>query len=56
MITSTYVYLVSNTSSASDMYTNYNICNFQAVLRNNIFNFMRLENCTNDIIQVLICI
>ena len=37
------------------MYKNYNICNFEYVLRNNIFNFIRrLESCTNSIIQFLI--
>ena len=44
----------SNRSSASDMYENYNICNFENVLRNNIDNFIRLESCTHYIIQFLI--
>ena len=48
------IFGLSNRSSASAMYANYNICNFETILRKNIYNFIqRLENCTNSIIQVL---
>ena len=44
----------SNRSSTSAMYANYNICNFEAILRIYKYNdIQRLENCTNSIIQVL---
>ena len=48
------IFGLSNRSSASAMYANYNICNLEAILRKNIYNFIqRLENCTHSIIQVL---
>ena len=48
------IFGLSNRSSASEMYENYNICNFETTLRKNIYNsIQRLENCTNSIIQVL---
>ena len=48
------IFCLSNRSSASAMYANYNICYFGATLRKNIYNFIqRLENCTNSIIQVM---
>ena len=41
-------------SSASTMYTNNNICNFETTLRKNTFGFMqRLEQSTNSIISTL---
>ena len=49
-----HIFGVSNRSSASAMYANYNICNFETILRKNICNFIQqLDNCTNSIIQVL---
>ena len=41
-------------SSASTMYANNNICNFETTLRKNTFGFMqRLEQSTNSIISTL---
>ena len=41
-------------SSASTMYANHNICNFETTLRKNTFGFMqRLEQSTNTIISTL---
>ena len=41
-------------SSASTMYANNNICNFETTLRKNAFGFMqRLEQSTNTIITTL---
>ena len=41
-------------SSASTMYANNNICNFETTLRKNTFEFMqRLEQSTNSIISTL---
>ena len=41
-------------SSASTMYANNNICNFETTLRKNTFGFMqRLEQSTNTIITTL---
>ena len=41
-------------SSASMMYANNNICNFETTLRKNTFGFMqRLEHSTNSIISTL---
>ena len=41
-------------SSASTMYANNNICNFEITLRKNTFGFMqRLEQSTNSIISTL---
>ena len=48
------IFGLSNRSSASAMNANYNICNFETILRKNISNFIqRLENCTNSIMPVL---
>ena len=41
-------------SSASAMYATHNICNFETMLRKNIYGFMqRLEHSTNTIIRNL---
>ena len=41
-------------SSASAMYATHNICNFETMLRKNIYGFMqRLEHSTNPIIRNL---
>ena len=41
-------------SSASTMYSNHNICNFETTLRKNTFGFMqRLEQSTNSINSTL---
>ena len=55
LITRTYLYLVSQIEAVQvQCMKNLNICNFEVVLRTNIWNFIqRLENCTNSIIQIL---
>ena len=41
--------------SASAMYANYNICNFEAMLRRGIYGFMqRIEASNNTIVQTIL--
>ena len=49
------IFCLPKRSSASTMYPNYNICNFERTLRKNTFGFMqRLEQSPNSIISTYI--
>ena len=49
-----YIVRLPKRSSASTMYANHNICNFETTLRKNTFGFMQmLEQSTNSIISTL---